>query len=408
MPPGFDVRAVPEREIDDMLALGYLAFHERIEPDERVHHERFLRIAHRFGAYDGGELAGMAAAIDLELAVPGAELPCAGLTWVAVKPTHRRRGALTGLMAELLGDALRRGAPLAALWAAEGAIYGRFGFGVATYAQEAELDTRAPLPLRVEPDPRPLRLIDHETVPARLARVHGRERARRHGLVARSPEWWREGILHTPPEVAAQGLADALVVVLGDRDDPAGYAIYRVRAPDDFDDDKPGRVEVQELVADTAAGAAALWRYLASIDLTATLGAWNLPVDDPLPLLVADPDRARLTRRLPALWLRLLDVPRALAARDWTVPPDVAVGVRDPLLPDNAGTWRLAPGGCERTDAPPDVELDVRDLAAAYLGGVSVAALRAAGLVEERTEGAVAALDAALRTPLAPHALDDF
>ena len=406
--PGFDVRAVPESGVADMLALGYLAFHERVDPDERVRHERFLRGTHRFGAYDDGALAGMAATLDLDLAVPGGALPCAGLTWVAVAPTHRRRGALTGIMTELLGDALRRGRPLAALWAAEGAIYGRFGFGVATYAHEAELDTRAPLELRVAPDPRRLRLIELEDAPALLAGVHARERARRPGLVARTPEWWREGVLHTPPEVVAHGLADAHVVVLGESDDAAGYAIYRVRAPDEFDDDRPGRVEVQELIADTAAAAAALWRYLASIDLTASLGVWNLPVDDPLPLLVADPDRARLTRRLPALWLRLLDVPAALRARSWTVAPDVAVEVRDALLPANAGRWQITPGRCERTGAAPDLVLDVRDLAAAYLGGVPLTALQAAGLVEERTDGAVAALDAGLRTPLAPHAPDDF
>jgi predicted acetyltransferase len=311
-------------------------------------------------------------------------------------------------MAELLAGALRRGQPLAALWAAEGAIYGRFGFGVATYLLELDMDTRAPLALRVEPDPSPLHLVEREAAPALLAGVHGRERARRAGLVARTPEWWTEAILHTPPEIAAQGLADARVVVIGDREDPAGYAVYRVRAPDDFDDAKPGRVEVQELIADTAAAAAGLWRYLASIDLTASLGAWNLPVDDPLPLLVADPDRARITRRLPALWLRLLDVPGALSARTWTVPPDVTIGVRDAFLPANAGAWRLEPGSCARTDAEPDLELDVGDLAATYLGGVPLSALHAAGVVEERTAGAVAALDAALRTPLAPHAPDDF
>src|SRR5689334_3175771 len=231
MPAGFEIRAVPEDEIDAMLALGYLAFHERADGDERVRHERFLRSVHRFGAYEDGELAGVAASIDLDLAIPGAALPCAGLTWVAVAPTHRRRGALTGLMTELLADALRRGQPLAALWAAEGAIYGRFGFGVATHLLELDMDTRAPLALRVEPDPRPLRLVDHDAAPALLAGVHGRERGRRAGLVARTPEWWREAILHTPPEIAAQGLGHALVVAIGDREDPAGYAVYRVRGP---------------------------------------------------------------------------------------------------------------------------------------------------------------------------------
>ena len=109
-----------------------------------------------------------------------------------------------------------------------------------------------------------------------------------------------------------------------------------------------------------------------------------------------------------ALWLRLLDVGAALGARAYASDVALTVGVRDAFLPDNAGAWRLEPGSCARTDAPPDLELDARDLAAAYLGGVPVTALAAAGLVEERAVGAVERLDAALRTRRAPYVADDF
>jgi predicted acetyltransferase len=409
MPAGFEVRPVPEDELPAMLALGYLAFHVRAADQERGLDERVLRGARRFGAYDRGRLVGAAATLDLELSVPGGALPCAGLTWVVVAPTHRRRGALTAMMRALLDDARERGQPLAALWAAEGAIYGRYGFGLATVAQGVQIDARTPLELRVEPDPRPLELIELADAPERLAAAHARERARRPGLPARTPDWWRDAILHTGPEHAELGLTEARVVVVGEGDDLAGYAVYRVRPEQDLaDDPEPAYVDVSELVADTAEAAAALWRYLASIDLIAGVRAWNRPPDDPLPLLVADPDRVRLARRLGALWLRLLDVPAALAVRSWAGPVELTIGVRDGGRPENAGAWRLGEGECTRTDAPADLELDVRDLAAAYLGGVPLRALHAAGLVVERTQGAVAALDAALLTPLAPFIPDDF
>jgi predicted acetyltransferase len=125
-----------------------------------------------------------------------------------------------------------------------------------------------------------------------------------------------------------------------------------------------------------------------------------------LPLLVSNQDRVTNTRRQPALWLRILDVPSALSARSWAAPVSTTLGVREPS--GAVGAWRLHDGRCEPAAAAPDLELDLRDLGSVYLGGVSLSALHAAGLVTEHTPGSVAALDAALRTPLAPHILDDF
>jgi predicted acetyltransferase len=402
----FDVRAVPDDQLEAVLKLGCLAFHAPpLEADEHARLERFLAGSRRFGAYDEGVLVGVGGTLDFALSIPGGELPCAGLTWVAVAPTHRRRGALTAIMAELLADARGRGQPLAALWAAEGAIYGRYGFGVATHLHEIELDTRAALEFRTEVDARPLRLIDRDAAASELGPAHARERARRPGMPARTPHWWREAVLHTPPEMAAAGLGEARVVVLGAPGDVAGYAIYRVRAPDVFEE-RPGRVVVAELVADDTAAEAALWRYLASIDLTTSVLAWNRPVDDALPLMLADQDRVTNTRRMPALWLRILDVPAALSARSREAPVSTTLGVREPSGALRA--WRLHDGRCEPAAAAPDLELHLRDLGSVYLGGVSLFALHAAGLVVEHTPGSVTTLDAALRTPLAPHIVDDF
>jgi predicted acetyltransferase len=405
MSAGFDIRPLPEEEIPAAIEVGGTAFHRSLAEPERRRLRSFLAGAHRVGAYDGDALAGVAAVLDFELSIPGGTLPCGGLTWVAVLPTHRRRGALGGMMAGLFDHLHERELPLMALWAAEGAIYGRFGCGVAIRALELEVDARTPLELRIEPDPRPVRLVPVDDAAGVLAPVHARERARRAGMPARAPEWWREQILGPGIEGVGDGLGPTRVAVLGNPGDLAGYAIYRARSTRD---DDARDLAVSELVADDAAGAAALWRFLSSIDLIQRVQAPNRPVDDPLPLLVANSDRLRVTGVSDGNWLRLVDVPAALRARAAAGELALTIGVRDRTLPQNAGAWRIEPGRCERTDGPADLELDVRDLAAAYLGGTSVAGLHAAGLVGEGTPGAAAALDAAWRTPLAPYGPDDY
>ena len=185
----FDVRPLPEEQIDAAIDVGSVAYHLAPLSDEALARRRaFLARTHRVGAYEGDVLGGVASALDLELSVPGgATLPTFGLTWVAVLPSHRRRGALGGMMRRLFADAQERGVPLMALWAAEGAIYGRFGCGVAIRTLGLEADAR--LAFRIEPDPRPVRLLlpgDHDGAIAAIAPVHARERERRGGMAARA------------------------------------------------------------------------------------------------------------------------------------------------------------------------------------------------------------------------------
>lgn len=398
-------RDVPEAGIDGALSLAYLVFHESPEDEKRKHHHDLLLDCIRVGAYDGDQLVGFLAALPFTVSVPGGEVPCPGLTFVSVAPTHRRRGVLSGMIAELFARAAADGAPIAALWASEDAIYGRFGFGPATHGNTLEIDSRRPLALRIAPDERPLRLVDPSDAPELLGPYYDRTRAGRAGRLARTPAWWREEWMVEKDEEDDE-LSPPRVVTLGTP--VAGYAVYRTRTRDDA----PGLVRLDDLEADTPAVAAALWRYLAAIDLTGEVRAWGRPLDDPLLLFAADRDQVRVTGQFPALWVRLIDVRAALTARSWAAPVDAVLDVRDDRLPANAGRHRLTatPEGCayEPTDAPADLSLDVRDLAAAYLGGTSIAALASAGLVQEHTPGTATALDAALRTALLPHTVDEF
>ncbi|MBT2439998.1 GNAT family N-acetyltransferase [Streptomyces sp. ISL-36] len=402
------IRDVPEAHLDRALDLVYLVFHQRPDEEKRKHHRELLLPCERIGAYDGETLVGFVAAHRFALSVPGGELPCPGLTFVSVAPTHRRRGVLSALLAEVYRRCAERAVPIAALWASEDAIYGRFGFGPATQGATVEIDSRRPLALRIDPDDRPLRLIDPADAPAVVGPYHEATRAHRAGRIARDEERWSGEWLVDEDEEDDE-LSPPRIVALGEP--LAGYAVYRTRSGNE-ETGTPGLVRVDEVEADTPAVAAALWRYLASIDLTGTVRAWGRPLDDPLLLFAADRDQVKVTGVYPALWLRLIDVRAVLTARSWAARAELVLEVHDSRIPANSGRFRLtADAGRARyepTADPADLALDVRDLGACCLGGTRVVDLVAAGLVEEHTPGAAEAFDAALRTARLPHTDDEF
>ncbi|MFI6501286.1 GNAT family N-acetyltransferase [Nonomuraea typhae] len=401
-------RDIPEPQIEAALNLASLVFHEQPDDDTYQHHHAIFRRSRRIGAYDGHDLVGVLVARSFSLSVPGGEPACAGVTFVAVAPTHRRRGVLTGMLAELYRGCETAGQPLAALWTSEAGIYGRFGFGPGTHGVNVEIDSEQPLRLRIDADLRPLRLIGADEAPALLASYHDDTRRVRAGRVARDAFRWSEEWLAEEDEDDDE-MSPPRVVVLGDP--PAGYAVYRTKGEDDSAK-TPGTVRVDEIEADSPAVAAALWHYLAGIDLTGLVRAWGRPLDDPLLLLAADRDQVRVTSLFPALWIRLVDVRRALERRSWASDADLVLDVRDDRVPGNAGRHRLTVTGgtCSyrRTDAAADLTVDVADLAACYLGDSQVRRMVRTGLVSEHTPGAAAALDAALTTELLPHTTDEF
>ncbi|MCX5127518.1 GNAT family N-acetyltransferase [Streptomyces sp. NBC_00347] len=413
-----EIREVPEADIDRALELAYLVFHDRPEEEGRERHHELLRACLRIGAYEGDAIVGFMAAHAFRLSVPGADLSCPGLTFVSVAPTHRRRGVLTALMGEMLRRAGAAGSPVAALWASEAAIYGRFGYGSATQGATIEIDSTRPLALRIEPDRRPLRLVataDPKDAVAVVGPYHEAARAVRAGRPTRSERRWTEEWLIEQDEEDEE-LSPPRIIVLGEPGAPiGGYVLYRTKPEGSAGRVRtPGLVRVDELEADTPQAAAALWECVASLDLTGKVTAWGRPADDPLLHFAADRDQVRVTAAFPALWLRLVDVAAALTRRSWAAPVELVLELTDVRLPANAGRFLLKAGPDGATYEPaaagraPDLTLDVRELAACYLGGTRAVELAAAALVVEHTPGAAAALDAGLRTALLPHTADEF
>ena len=411
----YPIRPVSSEEFDAFHTVDMHAFHgSPLSPEERQLVLSHLEFDRSLAAFDGDTPVGGAGAYTFQLTVPGfAAVPAAGVTWVSVLPSHRRRGVLSSMMRRQLADIRDRGEPLAVLWASESVIYSRFGYGRAMwhadftlYRGEGTLARTAPADGGLR-----LRLVDPVAAIPELAKVYDAVLPSRPGFIARTESWWQRTVYD--PADRRQGTSPLHCVLAEDDGGPRGYALYSAVNRWDTDTSLPdSALHVREMVAADAAASAALSADLLSRDLTAEFRLRGRPVDDPLLYQLADPRRAR-PRLKDALWVRIIDVPGALARRRYSAPADVVLEVRDDLLPANAGRWRLttgsaAPDGdglpatCAPSSSAPDVLLDVTQLGAVYLGGTTLSALAGAGLVTEGRSGAVRQLSTALSWDPAP------
>ncbi|HEY9368527.1 GNAT family N-acetyltransferase [Streptomyces sp.] len=400
-----ELRVLDPSEWDDWYGNLELAFGGVPEAAEERALWRELTEFDRFmGVWDGERAVGTAGAFSFKLSVPGGALvPTAGVTMVSVAATHRRRGILTSMMRRQLDDVRAWGEPLAVLTASEPVIYGRFGYGVGTYATRATIDkTRVRLIVPAGADDVVLRQADPAKAAAACEAVYARLVPARPGMLARQPGWEALGLLDPAGE---RGGASPLQCVLAERDgEVVGYARYAIK-PEWSTAGAQGSVAVKDVGALDPAAAGALWRFLCSIDLTSSVRIHSRPVDDAWQHLVSDIRRCEPTLR-DVLHVRLVDVGAALAARAYQAPVDVVLEVADAFCPWNAGRWRLtgdATGAtCVRTEEAADLALSVRELGAVYLGGVSLASLAAAGRVRELRAGASTEASVAFGWPVAP------
>ena len=386
----WEVRPCRDR---DELAKAVYAIGQYFGPfpeEERM--DRFLQyfeLERMHAAFDGDQIVGGAGAYSYDFTVPGGSLPCAGVTVVGVYPTHRRRGALRAMMDAQLRDVHERGEPIAALWASEETIYGRFGYGIASRAYEMTLQRvwsafARPLERRGQ-----VRFVSPEEAAELFPPVWDALRRQRPGVPSRSEAWWKLRVLRMPDEEKAN---PRRFVALDLDGETPGYAIYR-RESAWADGNSSAKLEVQEAIGATPQATAEIWRYLFDVDWTDSIAADGLPLDHPLFLLLANVRRARL-RTADALWVRLVDVGAALSGREYAGEGRIVFEVRDAICPWNEGRWVLENGQAERTDEAAEIALDVDVLGSAYLGAVSFAELRDALRLEERQPGAVERADA--------------
>jgi len=386
----FDVRPCADQD-EYSRAIGAIGQYFNPPPSEEFFERavRTLPYDRMHAAFEDGRIVGGAGAFPFELSVPGGSLPCAGVTAVGTQPTHRRRGVLRSMMDAQLRDLHERGEPIAALWASEETIYGRFGYGLASWAGALnvphEWDAFAePFELRGE-----TRFVTAEEARELFPPIYDAVRRERPGMTSRSEEWWDDRQLRVSEEESS---APRRFVVLELDGEPQAYAIYRTHFA--FEGGLPAsRLAVREALGATPQATAAIWRFLLDVDWMSVAEVPLAPPDHPLFLLLALPRRARY-RMHDALWVRLVDVGAALAGRAYGEGGPLVLEVRDAVCEWNDGRWRLDGGECVRTDDEPDLALDVSALGSAFLGAVPFEQLREAMRVEELREGAVARADA--------------
>lgn len=390
----------------DILQIDAWAFPSQYPPEQSAQWPQPLDLDRSYGIEDPdrpGRLIAFHSSFGFSgTPIPGGRLDVAGLSWVSVHPEFRRKGILRQMMAEHFAHCGQRGEAISMLFSAEPEIYGRFGYGVAARevsclvprgAKFREVST-AGLTVRIEE----LDLAVHAATLASLA-----AQVERPAQVSRQLPAHQAAFCSNDP--SRRGDFESLRIMLVERGGtPVGYALFRRKTSWEHEIPK-GTVQVREVVAEEPAVAAVLWQRLTDLDLTTEVETPSLPLDDPLLNLLVDL-RTASARFSDNIWARLIDVPTALAARSYLAEFDVVLEVRDNLLPSNAGRWRLQTGAAkvERTAAAPDLSLDVGELGAAYFGGVKLAELAAAGLVQEHTPGSLATASTAfgwLRAPAA-------
>jgi len=356
------------------------------------------------GVYDGHHIVGGGSIFSFDVTVPGgAGVPSAGITWVGIRPTHRRQGGLRALMTAMFENARERNEPLAVLWASEGSIYQRFGYGLSTLATSIDLERERAVFLSQDLAVGSVRLVDVAEAKKLFPPIFERVRPTVPGFYSRSDVWWDIEIL-ADFKWARRGMDRRFYAVHETEGVPDAYAMYRVRH--DWQNSVPGsELNVNEIMAVDGAALREMWRFIFGVDLIKRITNRAGSLSEPLALMLPEPRRLNMRVR-DGMWLRVLDVPAALAQRTYSADGTVVLDIADPFWPDAAGRFRLTTnagrGVVERTTDSPDLALNADDLGALYLGGFSLAELAAAGRTRELTPGSRARADNMLRTGVVP------
>lgn len=396
-----EIRQIRDDELPAFVNTLSTAFLERPDVEKAAAEVRPLWDLERaWAAFDDGRMCGTFRSWATELTVPGGErLPASAVSAVTVLPTHRRRGVLRGMVAAEHGAIRERGEVAGLLYASEYPIYGRFGYGPACLEATWTLDTHRS---KFHGDPTggvELVKLDNDAATA-MKEVFEAWRPRQPGEIRRrdvrweydlgiresvwGPTWKGFAVLHRDPAGAVDG-----------------YARYHV--DDKWEQRQPrSTINVDDLHALSDESHASLWRYLAEIDWVATVKAERRSPAERLPWLLANARAAEISNVGDGMWVRLLDVRKALEARTYDREAHVVLDVVDREAPGGRTRVLLdaSPAGatCAETQRSADLTLDVAALSAAYLGGVPLRHAVLASGVDEHRDGALSEADGLFRT----------
>lgn len=372
------------RRVDDDSYLGYVRNMEwtygfDYNPDEDTFRS-ILEIDRAFGHFEGDEVVSTIGAYSLDMTVPGNVVQCGGTTVVSVSPTHRRRGLLTEMMQRHFDDVLEREEPIAALWASESEIYGRFGYGRASTTAEITVHRRGQPLSRHAPATGPVRLIGLDEAKTLVPPFHDRFRLGQPGMFRRWPAWWEARVFSDFSSRRSGATAARWAVVDGD-DGIDGYAKYRTKSAPGDDGHSGAELIITDFIAASPESWTSLWAFLLNHDLVAKFIARLRSPDDPIFDLLAGPRRAQ-TEVDDGVWVRVMDVPAALTARKYQGEFAAVFGIHDPMgLAGGTFQLEVSEEGseCKPSNAEPDIVMDIEDLGAVYMGNGGFQRLAGAG-----------------------------
>lgn len=404
-----EIREITVDEVREFRSAMFQTFaSDLIDTPERAENfHALMSMGDATAAFDDGRIVGTFGTRTFPLTVPGGDtISMAGTTMVSVMATHRRRGLMTAMMRDHLAKAIDRGSPVAGLWASEVPIYGRFGYGVATYATETEFHGNE-VTLPAGRQDLELRYVDAAEAARLLPPAYDTFRSTVAGMLGRSSDWWTRRALFDD-DASAEGASRRRILVASDGDTVTGYVLYRQKTIWERAVPK-GTVVVEEMAATDDGTRQRLWHFISKIDLCPNVKFEFVPVDDPVFLEVDDP--RKMTRQTnDAVWLRILDVPTALTARTYEIDGALTLQVDDTFL-DHGGTWDLdvanGTARCDPSTREPHVRLTIDALANLYLGAPGVDTLNRTGRIAG-ADAALTALASIFATRRAPFCSTDF
>lgn len=395
-----EIRPVTQQEYDAWIKAKTRGFGEAVSEEHmrKIPFEPERSLA----AFDRGKIVGTAYIHRFEVRVPGGWLPLAGVAGVTVQPTHRRRGILTRMMAAQLQDIHEQGEPLAGLYASESIIYGRYGYGMATFHQRWSLArdrSGMEFPHACEGE---VELVEADEARELFPDVYERARPLRPGMIRRDHIRW--DLVLGDPEHDRRGASPYFHAVYRCDEGIDGYVLYRLNH-------STQTLTVHELISATDEAGSVLWEYCFGVDLMTSTEALLRPVDEPLLWKLADPRHLKRSSS-DDLWVRLVDLPSALSRRSYAGEGSLIVEVTDSYCPWNQGRFELLATSdeaeCRPTSASADLSLSVADLGAVYLGGVSFRTLSHAGRVRANSPDAIQRADTLFATESQPWCTVEF
>jgi predicted acetyltransferase len=378
----------------DARAFGVSMTPEEIEDRRRVHELDRFRVA-----FEKGKVVGVAGAYTMEVTLPGgATVPMGGLTWVSTAATHRRQGLMSRIVGAVHDDMDARGEPVATLFAAEGGIYERLGYGVST---RIVLNTIEPRLTRVRDAyrtaPGAVEFLEGDEVVPAVSAIWDRFRRLRAGECGRTPDF--QVYLYDNRKKEQGSLSP--FVYLGHRD---GYAAYRME--ERWNDGHPAHVlHLNELAALTPEAHAALWQTLLNIDLVGEIRSFNIAPDDPLPFLLENPRTLRTHEINDGVWVNVRSIPASFGARTYRTTDRIVVEV-------DGKQWAIEGGpdggSCTAVATRADLVTTHAWFSSLLYGGMLPSALVAGRRMTARDADVLRRADLFFTTSLAPHCQDRY